>query len=266
MISMKAYTPPFKRLGIAALIVATLLALFQPANPAWAATAPLAFEEAKAAADSGDSHAQAIVAMHYSLGWQVEKNPELALQYANQSASAGDALGLYRLGALLRSGEGVTKDEEEALYMLGRHGPRRSGKVVAVLAGPKNGLAFAEAVRAQARRVMEERLDENPPSPDVRDFDSWRAPVAPVKARRPTFAAVQEELEPPGADRRSSCSVSSQPASDHDQDQEHTAGLGYQGGASDEDTAVAPPTESVGADVIASQEGADQRRQGTIAG
>lgn len=158
-----------------------------------------------------------------------------------------------------------TKDEEEALYMLGRHGPRRSGKVVAVLAGPKNGLAFAEAVRAQARRVMEERLDENPPSPDVRDFDSWRAPVAPVKARRPTFAAVQEELEPPGADKRSSCSVSSQPASDHDQDQEHTAVLGYQGGASDEDTAVAPPTESVGADVIASQEIADQRRQGTTA-
>jgi hypothetical protein len=112
-----------------------------------------------------------------------------------------------------------TKDEEEALSMLGRHGPMRSGKVVAVLAGPKDGELFAQAVRAQAQRVVEERLDENPPSPDSRDSDSARFVVAPVRARRPTFAAVQEEPELPFSDKRHSCSTPSQPRSDQDEAQ-----------------------------------------------
>jgi hypothetical protein len=137
-----------------------------------------------------------------------------------------------------------TKDEEEALCMLGKYGPRRSGKVVAVIAGPKNGHAFAEEVRAQARRVVEERMDDNPPSPDVRDFDSSRAPVAPVRARQPTFAAVKEEPEYMGGDERRTGSTSSQPASDHDQDQEHTAASGFRAGPGAPDE----PRDSPGAD------------------
>lgn len=103
------------------LLFAFQLALvLKPSLPVHAAPLPIEFEDAKAAADSGDSHAQAVVAMHYSLGWKVQKNPELALDYAQRSATAGEALGFYRLGALLRAGDGIPKDEEEGLRLQSR--------------------------------------------------------------------------------------------------------------------------------------------------
>jgi hypothetical protein len=72
------------------LLFAFQLALvLKPSLPVHAAPLPIEFEDAKAAADSGDSHAQAVVAMHYSLGWKVQKNPELALDYAQRSALQG---------------------------------------------------------------------------------------------------------------------------------------------------------------------------------
>lgn len=77
----------------------------------------LTFDQAKSLADNGDARAQAIVAMHYSLGWQASKNPELAVQYALRSARSRDALGLFRMGTLLRNGEGVPKSEEEGLKL-----------------------------------------------------------------------------------------------------------------------------------------------------
>ena len=109
---MKASDALFKVNRIPALLVALLVCF-----PFHATSTPLEFEAAKTAAESGDSHAQAVVAMHYSLGWQVPKNPGLAFEYAKQSALAGDALGLYRLGALLRTGEGVPKNEQEGLRL-----------------------------------------------------------------------------------------------------------------------------------------------------
>jgi len=99
------------------LAASALLFHLHPTITVFAGSSPLAFQEAKEAAAAGDPHAQAVVAMHYSLGWQVEKNPDLALEYAKKSAMAGDALGLYRLGALVRSGEGLPKDEEEGLRL-----------------------------------------------------------------------------------------------------------------------------------------------------
>ncbi len=77
----------------------------------------LSFEEAKSQADSGDARSQAIVAMHYSLGWQTSKSPEKAVEYALKSARTGEALGLFRMGTLLRNGEGVSKNEEEGLKL-----------------------------------------------------------------------------------------------------------------------------------------------------
>ena len=61
--------------------------------------AVLSFAEAKQLADQGDARAQAIVAMHYQLGWQTEKNEALAGRYAQASAEAGHPLGIYRLAA-----------------------------------------------------------------------------------------------------------------------------------------------------------------------
>ena len=75
------------------------------------------FEEAKSEADRGDAQAQAIVATYYALGWQTAKDPALAARYAEQSANAGNPLGNFRLGALLRNGEGVAKDETAGLRL-----------------------------------------------------------------------------------------------------------------------------------------------------
>lgn len=75
----------------------------------------LAFEEAKQRADQGDAFAQAVVAFHYQIGWNTAKNPELAVKYALASAKAGNPLGQFRLGALLRAGEGAPKDEQRGL-------------------------------------------------------------------------------------------------------------------------------------------------------
>ena len=75
------------------------------------------FEEAKSGADQGDAQAQAVVATYYALGWQTAKDPALAARYAEQSAKAGNPLGKFRLGALLRNGEGVAKDEAAGLRL-----------------------------------------------------------------------------------------------------------------------------------------------------
>lgn len=75
----------------------------------------LTFEEAKERADAGDAYAQAVVSIHYSLGWLAPKDVDRALEYAMASAKAGHPLGAYRVGAALRSGEGVEKDEERGL-------------------------------------------------------------------------------------------------------------------------------------------------------
>lgn len=114
-----------------------------------------------------------------------------------------------------------SKDEEEALCMLGRHAGEKASKVMAVIAGPKNVAEFLEAVRVQARRVVDEGLDENPPSPDLRDF-SWirQGAIAPIKARRPNnhprrqnnFSPVVEMSEPAAS---STCSSRS---NDREQD------------------------------------------------
>lgn len=79
----------------------------------------LTFNQAKQQADSGDAFAQAVVATHYQLGWQTEKNPGLAVKYAMSSAKAGHPLGKFRLGALMRAGDGIQKNEEQGLELQG---------------------------------------------------------------------------------------------------------------------------------------------------
>jgi len=72
----------------------------------------LTFVQAKQRADQGDAFAQAVVAFHYQIGWNTEKNPELAVKYALASANSRNPLGVFRLGSLLRAGDGVPKDEQ----------------------------------------------------------------------------------------------------------------------------------------------------------
>ena len=75
----------------------------------------LQFEQAKQRADKGDAFAQAVVAIHYQIGWETEKNIEQAVKYATASAKAKHALGLFRVGTMLRNGEGFAKDEKKGL-------------------------------------------------------------------------------------------------------------------------------------------------------
>jgi len=77
----------------------------------------LSFDQARQRADNGDAFAQAVVALHYQLGWKAQKNTELAARYALASANAKHPLGLFRLGALMRTGEGLLKDEQKGLSL-----------------------------------------------------------------------------------------------------------------------------------------------------
>jgi len=97
---------------------ALFIALLALATSAFCASAQvLSFDQARQRADNGDAFAQAVVALHYQLGWNTQKNPDLAAKYAIASAEAGDPLGKFRLGALLRAGEGVQKDEKKGLAL-----------------------------------------------------------------------------------------------------------------------------------------------------
>jgi TPR repeat protein len=104
----------------------------QPGDAGWD-TAILTFKDAKAAADQGDAYANAIVSLHYELGWQTEKSMDNAVKYASASTQAGNPLGMYRFGALMRSGAcGVQKDAEgiamqiKSLQGIGQMGQNRN--------------------------------------------------------------------------------------------------------------------------------------------
>jgi WD40 repeat protein len=88
----------------------------QPSDPEWN-RAVLSFEDAKTAADAGDAYAQAVISVYYGIGWKTDKNPQLSLRYAANSAKGGSPLGLYRLGSMLRNGEGIAKNESEGLEL-----------------------------------------------------------------------------------------------------------------------------------------------------
>ena len=77
----------------------------------------LTFAEAKELADQGDAFGEAVVAFHYSVGWETDKNLEMAAQYAQSSAEKKNPLGLFRLGSLTIAGEGVEKNEELGLAL-----------------------------------------------------------------------------------------------------------------------------------------------------
>jgi len=79
----------------------------------------MTFDQAKQRADKGDAFAQAVVAMHYQIGWETERNVKQAAKYALASAKANHAMGLFRVGSMLRNGEGFSKDEKKGLELQG---------------------------------------------------------------------------------------------------------------------------------------------------
>jgi hypothetical protein len=77
----------------------------------------LDFPTALEKADAGDAGAAALVATYYWLGWTVAKDPDRALRYAEESASQGHPLGIFRLGSLIRDGFGTMPDEKKGLEL-----------------------------------------------------------------------------------------------------------------------------------------------------
>ena len=73
----------------------------------------LPFNAATEKANARDAYAQAILSFYYGLGYKTEKNTELSAEYAMKSASQGHPLGIYRLGTMRQTGEGMEKNEAQ---------------------------------------------------------------------------------------------------------------------------------------------------------
>ena len=112
------------------------------------------FQEAKARADNGDAFAQAVVAMHYQLGWDTEKDVKQAARYAHASAKANHALGLFRVGTMMRNGEGFAKDEKKGLEL--------QGVAYKALKDAKDPYSItATAIMIFQGKVVGQNIDEN---------------------------------------------------------------------------------------------------------
>jgi uncharacterized membrane protein len=77
----------------------------------------LEFEEALERANNGDAYAQAVVSIYYGLGYKTSKNSAAAADYASRSAAQGNPLGLYRMGSIVQSGDGVQQSPEPGKAM-----------------------------------------------------------------------------------------------------------------------------------------------------
>lgn len=77
----------------------------------------LEFDEALERANGGDAYAQAVVSFYYALGYKTSKDVVAAADYASRSAAQGNPLGLYRMGSLVQSGDGVQKSTESGKAM-----------------------------------------------------------------------------------------------------------------------------------------------------
>ena len=77
----------------------------------------LEFDEALERANDGDAYAQAVVSIYYGLGYKTPKNPATAADYASRSAAQGNPLGLYRMGSIVQSGDGVQQIPESGKAM-----------------------------------------------------------------------------------------------------------------------------------------------------
>ena len=73
----------------------------------------LDFHEAISRADAGDAYAQAIVSIYYGVGYKTQKDSEKAAEFAMKSAKQGHPLGIYRLGAMRQTGEGMANSEDQ---------------------------------------------------------------------------------------------------------------------------------------------------------
>lgn len=77
----------------------------------------LSFQEALRRVNQGDAHAEAVVSIYYGVGYLTGRDIAKSAEYAIRSARQRHPLGLYRLGTMLQSGEGVPLNREEGLQL-----------------------------------------------------------------------------------------------------------------------------------------------------
>jgi TPR repeat protein len=73
----------------------------------------LSFERATEQANLGDAYAQAVLSIYYGLGYKTERDVAKSAAYALKSAAQGHPLGVYRVGLMRQTGEGMGKNEAQ---------------------------------------------------------------------------------------------------------------------------------------------------------
>jgi localization factor PodJL len=97
-----------------------------------------------ALADSGDTRAQAALALAYLRGAGVSSDPVAAARWSRASAKGGEPMGQYLLGALYGQGEGVKADPVRAFALFSAAAARGNLKAMHNLA-----IAYIEGVGTQ---------------------------------------------------------------------------------------------------------------------
>ncbi|MEI6279457.1 MAG: tetratricopeptide repeat protein [Verrucomicrobiae bacterium] len=73
----------------------------------------LSYGKAVEKANAGDAYAQAVLSIYYGVGYKTQKNTEKSAALAMASAKQGHPLGIYRLGVMRQTGEGMQKSDEQ---------------------------------------------------------------------------------------------------------------------------------------------------------
>lgn len=77
----------------------------------------LSFGKAVEKANSGDAYAKAILSIYYGIGYKTQKDTEKSAALAMASAEQGHPLGIYRLGVMRQTGDGMEENEEQGIKL-----------------------------------------------------------------------------------------------------------------------------------------------------
>ncbi len=139
----------------------TLLAFALTAFQAWAADS---FQETKAKAEKGESSAQYNLGVMYAHGQGVTKDEAEAVKWYRKAAEQGEAIAQYNLGVMYAHGNGVIKDEVEAYkwwLISGAQGIESAKKNISIIER-----RLAPTQRAEGQRLAREWKPQKELSPE----------------------------------------------------------------------------------------------------
>ncbi len=140
------------------LCAASLLPQAMAATPA--DVARKSFQETKIKAEKGNARAQYNLSLMYFKGQGVPKDEAEAVKWYRKAADQGDADAQYNLGVMYATGDGVPKDKTEAYkwYLLaGAQGDEDAKKNISII--ERN---ISPAQRAEGQRLAREWKPRKP--------------------------------------------------------------------------------------------------------